>query len=142
MNKEGTDLCSWRLWEAGLPTGGPWLRDPLWPIWNRFHLAWAVHHSLSNASMVVVLPVTCRFVYLLLLVLLRFLFRCRWPTPSRVFTRQAELGKMDVADARIIDPQARYDLIAPSEKTDLCHAPIRERIAIKANQWIGEYVEL
>ena len=55
-----------------------WLGEPQWPMWYSFRLAGAVHHSLSNASMTVVYPVFFGFVYLLLLVLLRFLLRRQW----------------------------------------------------------------
>ena len=55
-----------------------WLGDPVWPIWFNFHLAGAVHLSLSNASMNVVFSVLFGFIYLLLLVLLRFLLRRQW----------------------------------------------------------------
>ena len=55
-----------------------WLGDPLRPIWFNFPLAGAMHHSLSSASMNLVFPVLFGFVYLLLLVLLRFLLRRQW----------------------------------------------------------------
>ena len=55
-----------------------WLGDPVWPVWYPFHLAGAVHHSLSHASLFVVLPVLVGFMYLLFLILLRFLLRRQW----------------------------------------------------------------
>ncbi len=55
-----------------------WLGDPLLPAWFNFHLAGAVHHSLSDATMHVVIAVFLGFALLLLLILLRFLLRRQW----------------------------------------------------------------
>ncbi len=45
---------------------------------STFHLAGAVHHSIADASLHVVVPVLLGFMYLLLLILLRFLLRRQW----------------------------------------------------------------
>ncbi|MEE8586439.1 MAG: serine/threonine-protein kinase, partial [Acidobacteriota bacterium] len=55
-----------------------WLGEPQWPMWYPLHLAGSVHHSLSHASMTVFYPIFFGFVYLSLLVLLRFLLRRQW----------------------------------------------------------------
>ncbi len=55
-----------------------WLGEPQWPMLYPLHIAGAVHRSLSHASMNVFYPIFFGFVYLSLLVLLRFLLRRQW----------------------------------------------------------------